>query len=50
MNQAQEQVIDPTTLEFKSLDDWENMWKKGFSNWHMDFVDPYVDTVNDMVH
>jgi len=47
MDQATDEVRDegPTKLEFKTLEDWENVWKKGFAGWHIDFVDPYVKII-----
>ena len=45
MGKAQGEVIDIRTLDFKSLDVWEYIWKSGSAVWHKDFVHVYVDNV-----
>jgi len=47
MDKAQGQGIDPSKLDFKSLDVWEKIWNMcmGCPFWHIDFVDPYVDNI-----
>ena len=40
---VQDELPDPTSLDFTSPDIWENLWKSGLAAWHINFVDPYVD-------
>jgi len=40
MDQASGEA-NPTKM---SLDDWENMWKSGSADWHVNFVDQCVAT------
>ena len=42
-------VKDLTTLDFKSLDSWEYMWKTGSAVWHIDAVHVYVNNIATVV-
>jgi len=45
MDKAQGADFDPSKLDFSSLDVWEKIWNmfKGSPDWHVDYVEPYVD-------